>query len=260
MQKNDLRLILVQFNILKGKPAVNRQSIERLLDGKTSEADLILLPEMFNTGFTAQPHQVAESMQGDTVIWMQQLAAEKKAVVGGSLVVTDDAGFYNRFLVAYPSGAVTWYDKRHLFRMGGEHNAFNAGMEQKVIDINGWRCALFVCYDLRFPVWSRSINDYHLALYVANWPQARIEVWNTLLKARAIENQCYVAGVNRVGQDELGRYSGSSQVIDYKGNVKNTTVDDAEGLVEATLSMEGLISFRNDFPVWRDADHFKVNL
>lgn len=258
MQKETLKLILVQLDIANDKPVDNKDRIERLLAGHTMGADIILLPEMFTTGFTNKPHQVSESMQGDTVAWMKQLAVAKAAAVGGSLVVADGTGVFNRFVVAYPSGEVVWYDKRHLFRMGGEHKAYRAGMEKRVIHINGWRCALFVCYDLRFPVWSRSVNDYDLALYVANWPRERIEVWNTLLKARAIENQCYVAGVNRVGQDGLGEYSGSSQVVDFKGGILVEALGNNECFIEATLSMEKLDCYRKDFPAWKDADDFTI--
>lgn len=258
MHTHELKLALVQLDIVNGNPSKSRERAGCLLENLSPDTDLILLPEMFTTGFTQKPQNVAESMQGETLAWMQTMAQAKNAVVGGSLVVAHGDGYFNRFVAAYPSGEIQWYDKRHLFRMGEEHKTYKPGMEKKVIDIKGWRCALFVCYDLRFPVWARATNDYDLALYVANWPQPRIEVWNTLLKARAIENQCYVAGVNRVGQDGLGRYNGSSQIVDFKGNIIVAAMDEREGIIEASLSMEPLKAFRKDFPVWMDADDFNI--
>lgn len=259
MIKSNFKLALIQFDISWESSETNLSTIERVLTNSSDDVDLILLPEMFNTGFTMNPQTVATSMNGEVVQWMQYLAKTKKTVVAGSLVIAENSSFWNRFIAVYPSGELRWYDKRHLFRMGRENKTYSAGNKQIIININGWRCALFICYDLRFPVWSRSINDYDLALYVANWPVTRNNVWETLLKARAIENQCYVAGVNRVGKDGLGDYSGNSMIVDFKGEVLQSLNTGKEGSVEAEISLDLLNEFKKTFPVWMDTDSFTIN-
>ena len=258
MVTDELRITAVQLDVSWEAPELNFVKIEKLLENSQNQSDLILLPEMFNTGFTLKPHKVASSMDGEAIQWMRYLASMKNAVIAGSIVVKDSSQYFNRFIAMYPDGKMEWYDKRHLFRMGGEEKSYTSGKIRKIIEIKGWKCAMFVCYDLRFPVWSRSVNQYDVALYVANWPQARIFAWKTLIKARAIENQCYVVGVNRVGKDGLGNYSGNSMVVDYKGQCIAGPAKPNESLIDATLSLNALNEFKKSFPAWMDADKFNI--
>jgi predicted amidohydrolase len=260
MVTNELHITLVQFNIAWESSKANLQRIEELLSQSEGNPDLILLPEMFNSGFSLKPKNVATTMDGEIIQWMLDLAQRKNAAVAGSLVIEEQSNYYNRFMIVYPNGKMQWYDKHHLFRMVGENKAYSAGNKKVIVKLHGWKLALFVCYDLRFPVWSRSLNDCDLALYVASWPAARNNVWEILLKARAIENQCYVAGVNRVGKDGLGDYLGNSMVVDFKGNPIGDVLTEEEGLVETTIAMQSLNQFRNSFPVWKDADKFSIHL
>ena len=256
MKKNELQIALVQFDIAWESSKTNLQRIEDLLSHSNCEPDLILLPEMFNTGFTLNSKNVATTMDGEIIQWMHTLAHNKNAAVAGSLVIKEDSNFYNRLSIVYPNGKIEWYNKRHLFRMGGENKAYSAGDKRVIVKLYGWKLALFVCYDLRFPVWSRSLNDYDLALYVANWPAVRNNIWEILLKARAIENQCYVAGVNRVGKDGLGNYIGNSMIVDFKGSLVSNPLISQEGVVATTVSLPALKQFKTAFPVWKDADKF----
>ncbi|MDR2926800.1 MAG: amidohydrolase [Cytophagaceae bacterium] len=259
-EANDiLSITMVQYDIQWEASSENMTRIEVLLKKQTHQPDLIVLPEMFNTGFSMESRKVAVNMNSDVVHWMQKTAETYQSVIAGSVAIVDDGRFYNRFLAVYPSGEIVWYDKRHLFRMSGEEKSYSAGNNQRVINIKGWRCALFVCYDLRFPVWLRNCNSYDLLLFAANWPVSRIEAWKTLLKARALENQCYVAGVNRVGQSGDGAvYNGCSVLHDYKGNTVGSLSEYEEGLIEVQLSMSKLNDFREKFPVWMDADEWKI--
>ena len=225
-------------------------------------ADLIVLPEMFATGFTNQIDGTAQPMDGSLVKWMLQKAALKNAAVAGSQIIADGGHCYNRLLFAMPDGRLEWCDKRHLFRMGCENETLTAGKELKIVNFRGWRIRLVVCYDLRFPVWLRNTgNSYDMLLCVANWPTARHDVFETLLRARAIENQCYVVGVNRVGTDGLGiDYSGGSAVIDIYGGVMTRLQENTVGIGRATISLDKLNAFRNSFPTILDADKFEIDL
>lgn len=229
------------------------------------QADLFVLPEMFSTGFSMSPGRVAEPMDGASVAWMRETACRFDAAIGGSLAIRekDSEGrtrFVNRFVFAYPDGRIDWYDKRHLFRMGGERDSYAAGDRRVVVEFRGWRILLLVCYDLRFPVWARNRGDYDLILYTADWPASRSAAWRTLLAARAIENQCYVAGVNRVGSDPLSRYSGDSAVFDFRGEIVAGGEPGCEQLVCAGIDRNALLAFRKKFPAWLDADEFSVRL
>ena len=255
----DLKVALVQSDLFWLDPQKNREHFERKITRLKGKADLIVLPEMFTTGFTMEAENHAEPMSGPTVRWMQSLAETTGAVIAGSLIIEENGAYFNRFIWAQPQGALAWYDKRHLFRMAGEHEVYSAGRQLTTVELNGWRICLFVCYDLRFPVWSRNVNlQYDAAIYVANWPQRREHAWRILLQARAAENQAYVIGVNRVGADGLGiRYSGQSMVVDPVGNI---TIDLADQETEAvtTLSRAHLEHFREKFPAWKDADRFEI--
>lgn len=254
---DSLNISLIQFDINWECITSNIEKVEHLLEGLTNQ-DVVLLPEMFATGFSMKPERIAVSMQHEVIGWMKQMAYRFNCLMVGSLAVEENGLFYNRMLAVYPGGEIKYYNKRHLFRMAGEQKVYRQGEKQVVINYNGWRIALFICYDLRFPVWSRNRNDYDLALYVANWPTARAEVWTTLLKARAIENQCYVAAVNRVGKDNMEAYSGDSIIFDYKGGALTTLGNGVEGVITAGLDKALLNAFRADFPAWLDADNFEI--
>ncbi len=260
MDANSFKISIVQYDIDKKSEDNNFKTIQKLLDQSKHSPNLILLPEMFNTGFSSKPGLIASSMKGKAVKWMQNIAGKMNAVVAGSVVINENSKYFNRLISVFPNGQLEWYNKRHLFRMGGEDEFYTQGEERKIITINDWKFALFVCYDLRFPVWSRNMNDYDVALFAANWPSARNSVWETLLKARAIENQSYVLGINRVGMDELGEYSGNSMVVDFKGNVMDSLGNGVAGLVETTLLKGHLNDFRKAFPAWMDADKFSISI
>ncbi len=254
---NQLNVSLVQFDIRWEDMELNFRKIEELIEANHFDADLIILPEMFNTGFTMRPDLVASHETNLRVSkWMHTLAKKKQATVAGSFACLEDGKYYNRLMAVTPAGLVTHYNKRHLFRMAGEHKVYESGDERVVIKIGKWRIALFVCYDLRFPVWSRNLNLYDMAIYVANWPHKRHEVWQTLLKARAIENQCYVAGVNRIGNDPAESYSGHTVLIDYSGHELLKANNTIETVVNKSISLNDLEKFKRTFPVWMDADNF----
>lgn len=257
--QNELNISLVQLDIRWEDMELNFRRIEELVDNNQFDADLILLPEMFSTGFTMHPERVASEASNVRVInWMKAFSARKMATVAGSMAYYDSGKYYNRLLVVSPSGLWTHYNKRHLFRMAGEHKVYESGKEPVTVEIEGWKVALFVCYDLRFPVWSRNLNQYDLAIYVANWPHKRRVIWQTLLKARAIENQCFVAGVNRVGKDPSESYSGFSALIDYQGRVLKKGKEDQESVVNETICFSKLNEFKKNFPAWMDADGFEI--
>ena len=252
----DLRLAVVQGPLAWHDVPANLDYFGQLL-ADMEAADLVLLPEMFNTGFSMDSATQAEPEMGVTTQWLRQQAQRLNAVVCGSLIVQVAAGDYrNRLIWARPDGSLAHYDKRHLFRMAGEHKHFTAGEQQLQVELKGWRIRPLICYDLRFPVWSRDAQHTDLLFYLASWPAARRAAWNRLLPARAIENLCYVAAVNRTGTDQQGyAYSGDSQVLDFMGE----TLLDAgaqEGVFYATLQASKLAEFKQRFPAYLDADTF----
>ena len=231
----------------------------KVLTRQESATDLIVLPEMFSTGFTMHAAEHAERMDGRSVSWMVETAEKRGAAICGSLIIEDGGNYFNRFILVRKSGQVEYYDKRHLFRLAGEHEHYAPGETLRNFDLNGWRIRPMVCYDLRFPVWSRNRNDYDLLIYVANWPDRRHQAWETLLRARAIENLAFVAGVNRIGMDGNNiRYIGGSAIIDYLGNYLVSFAAEP-GMATAALNMEGLVQFREKFPFHLDADEFTVS-
>ena len=253
----DLTVSLVQDEISWQDPAANRSRYQAFLDA-AGDTDLVVLPEMFSTGYYMEPWEKFETMDGETVAWMTDNARNIGAVITGSLIVKVGEDYLNRMVWAAPDGELSWYDKRHLFRFGGEHHHYRQGNERIVMNLDGWRVALFVCYDLRFPVWSRNLDDYDLGLYVANWPNARQYAWDTLLRARAIENQAYVVGVNRLGSNPNGdNYSGGSAILDFLGMPLEDCRDDRT-MASATLSMDKLNEFREYFPASLDRDDFRI--
>lgn len=256
--KHDLRLALVQTDLAWHDAQANRARFAQLLD-QARGADLIILPEMFTTGFSMESSALAEPEEGATQVWLREQAERLKAVVTGTLIVqAADGSYRNRLLWAQPDGQVLHYDKRHLFRMAGEHEHFTAGDKQVLFEVKGWRVRPLICYDLRFPVWSRDPESTDLLFYTANWPAARRNAWNRLLPARAIENLCYVAGINRVGVDGQGYpYSGDSQVLDFLGD-SLLDAGEGDGVFQISLNAQKLARFRERFPAWRDADGFAL--
>jgi len=245
----------------------------------SQKTEIVVLPEMFSTGFSMQPKKLAETMEGRTLQWMKQVAAKKKIILTGSLIIKDavpplppeglgDEAYYNRLVWVLPNGQVGWYDKRHLFAYGDEDQHYTPGKKRLISSVNGWRINLLICYDLRFPVWSRQSPppsgevgrgpEYDVLIYVANWPERRINAWTTLLRARAIENQCYVIGVNRTGEDgNKIHYTGGSMAIDPLGEILYHKKDEEE-IFTVSLDKSVLEKAREKFPFWRDADRFRI--
>lgn len=221
------------------------------------EADLYVLPEMWATGFVTAPDDVAEDITSSpTLAWMREMAARCDAAIAGSVAIREaDTTYRNRMFFVRPDGTFDHYDKRHLFSYGGEDRRYAAGTRREVVEWRGVRFLLQICYDLRFPVFSRNASDYDVALYVASWPESRIDVWRTLLKARAIENQCYAVGVNRCGDDPVAHYCGGTMACDAYGKVVASCEDNAESVAVVEIDMERLRRFRERFPVLADADH-----
>ncbi|MBW1778295.1 MAG: amidohydrolase [Deltaproteobacteria bacterium] len=252
---SDLTLTLIQPEPVWEDISANLDLFDRLTAQIQDPTDLILLPEMFTTGFTMNAEKLAQDMAGSGVQWLKETAGRKNADVAGSLIIREKDRFYNRLVWAKPDGSLFCYDKRHLFRMAGEDRFYAAGEDRLTVQLQGWRIRPFICYDLRFPVWCRNRqNAYDAAVFVANWPRTRSDHWKSLLTARAIENQCYVVGVNRVGKDGNGlEYSGDSAVIDPTG--KRLFQKAGEPVIaRLTLSREVLMEYRNAFPAWMDAD------
>ena len=253
-----LRVTLVQTELQWQDPAGNRHRLAAHFRGLLGHTDLVVLPEMFSTGFSMDAAALAEDMDGPTVGWMREEAAALGCVVTGSLIVREAGHCRNRLIWARPDGTVEHYDKRHLFRVAGEQDHYAAGTRRLVVDLKGWRVCPMICYDLRFPVWSRNRDDYDLLLYVANWPQRRAHAWSTLLRARAIENLSYVVGVNRIGKDGNGAsYSGDSVALDYLGQPLSSE-GGGDRVETAVLDLASLQSYRAIFPSHLDADRFEL--
>lgn len=248
-----MKITILQRDIEWANPSVNINRADEAID-RNPGSDIYVLPEMFSTGFCTNPEGIAESDNSETLQWLKRKAAAIDAAIAGSVAVTKDGKFYNRFYFVKPDGSVTHYDKKHLFTYGGEHKCFTAGNERVVVEFRGVRILLEICYDLRFPVWARNRGDYDMILYVASWPTPRVSAWSALLVARAIENQCYVAGVNRVGNDPACQYCGGSVVIDPYGKTIAACTDNLECEATATIDIEALEAFRAKFPVLNDAD------
>ena len=254
------RVSLVQQPLAWNDPAANRAHFAQLLAPLAGMTDLVVLPEMFTTGFTMKPEEFAEAADGPTRAWLLEQARILDAAVGGSVAVNDNGRYFNRFMLAMPQGLTYWYDKRHLFRMGGEHRHYSAGSHALIIEWRGLRLCPLVCYDLRFPVWSRRRPelDYDLVIYAANWPAPRRSAWSALLRARAIENQAYCVGVNRVGEDGGGNaYVGDSVALDFMGQPLVELLDNPQ-VITVPLDIEAVRAWRDKFPAHRDADAFTL--
>lgn len=254
-----LTVSYIQSDLVWENSAQNRLNFEQQINKLQEVTNLIVLPEMFTTGFAMQPKNLAESMEGKTVKWMIQMAKKSNAAICGSIIISENNRYYNRFIFVNPSGDIQQYNKRHLFTLAGEHHKYEGGNKKVIINYKGWKICPMVCYDLRFPVWSRNTNDYDLLVYVANWPQPRIVAWNTLLKARAIENMSYVIGVNRVGTDPNGNnYNGNSVILDPLGNLVSPIAENIETCQTVTLSKSDLVTIRKKFNFLNDQDSFTL--
>lgn len=254
-----MKATIVQCGLGWEDRKANLAHISSLLDAASPGSGMVVLPEMFTTGFTMNPAPLAEAMDGPTVRWMKERAAAGGFALCGSVIIGEESRYYNRLIFVNPDGEVTYYDKRHLHTMSGEHTVYSRGNKRVVVPYREFSFNLQVCYDLRFPVWSRNRGDTDIIIYSANWPSVRSSVWKALLVARAIENQCYVIGVNRVGVSPDGTsYTGDSAIIGPKGELLASLESGAEGVVSADLSRESLDKYREDMPIWRDADPFEL--
>jgi predicted amidohydrolase len=252
-----LHVVGIQADLFWENPTKNIASFEDKINSLPENTDLIVLPEMFTSGFTMKPEKVAEKMNGSTISWMQKIAIEKQIAITGSLVVKENNNYYNRLVFVHPSGEIETYNKRHSFTLAGEDKVYTSGTEKLIVTYKGWKICPLVCYDLRFPVWARNTENYDLLIYMANWPDKRIKAWNTLLKARSIENMCYTIGVNRTGIDANNyEYSGNSLIVDFLGEEIFSLPKNEVGFVSANLSKksQGLVKEKLGF--LNDKDSF----
>jgi predicted amidohydrolase len=253
-----LKIALVQTNLIWENPIENRSHLAQKITGFMEEVDLIVLPEMFSSGFTMNPKAVAETMNGETIAWLQHLAKAKDCAITGSLVIEENGKYYNRLVFVYPNGELKTYDKRHLFTLAGEDKVYTAGKEKLIIEYKGFRICPLICYDLRFPVFARNVEDYDVLIYVANWPKPRINAWDILLKARAVENMSYAIGVNRIGMDENElEYVGHTQAVDFLGNYL-LEAQETDGVFIVELDKEKLLETRSKLAFLKDKDSFKL--
>lgn len=259
----NLKLALIQTALHWKDKTANFAMLEEKIWGIEDKVDLIILPEMFSTGFTMDASEMSEPMNFTACKWLKQMASQTQSVITGSVIIQENGHFFNRMLWAKPDGELLWYDKRHLFRMANEDESYSMGKEKKVFELKGWKILPQVCYDLRFPVWSRNSSkegeiEYDVCIYIASWPKPRINAWDILLQARAVENLAYCVGVNRVGEDgNQVPYSGHTAAYNYKGEQMVFSADKEETLI-VELNAHGLDAFREKFPAWKDADQFKI--
>lgn len=267
---SSLTITTIQTNLYWENKESNLSMLEDKLRNIEEKTEIVVLPEMFSTGFSMRPAELAETMDGETMTWMKKMAEKFRIVLTGSIIIEEDGQYFNRMIWMLPNGQLGFYNKRHLFAFAGEDQHYTAGTQRKIASVKGWKINLQVCYDLRFPVWARQSPsaseegekglEYDVLIYVANWPERRSHAWKTLLCARAIENQCYVVGVNRVGKDGADVYhSGNSMVIDPLGEVLYHMAND-EDTFTITLQKDHLDTVRTKFPFWKDVDEFNISL
>ncbi|MFV8368998.1 nitrilase family protein [Flavobacterium sp. LB2R40] len=253
-----MKIILIQAPLVWENPKSNRDYFEARINAITEKVDLIVLPEMFTSGFTMDPSIVAETMEGETIVLLKALAQARNSAITGSLVIEENNTFYNRMVFVFPSGAIQCYDKKHLFTLAGEDKVYTSGTQKTIVDYLDWKICLQICYDLRFPVFSRNSEDYDLVIYVASWPKIRTNAWDALLKARAIENMSYAIGVNRIGTDANGyEYIGHSQAIDFLGNYV-LEPQESEGVFTVVLDKEKMLETRQKLGFLNDRDSFEI--
>jgi predicted amidohydrolase len=255
-----LKITLIQTHLFWEDKGANLALLEQKIVNLAEPTEVVILPEMFTTGFSMQPTLHAETMEGPSVQWMRKIAMTQKIILTGSLIIEENGNYYNRLIWMLPNGALGYYDKRHLFAFAGEDQHYTAGNKRLIASVKGWKINLQICYDLRFPTWARQAapNEYDVLVYVANWPEKRSPAWKTLLVARAIENQAFVVGVNRVGLDGNNiAHSGNSMVVSPLGEVLFHSADQ-ESVFQVTLQRDELEQTRAQFPFWKDADFFTI--
>jgi len=253
-----MKIALIQSSLFWENPEKNRNKLGEKINAISESVDLIVLPEMFSSGFTMQPNDVAETMEGETIAWLKHLAKVKNVAITGSLIITEKGTFHNRLVFVFPSGEIQFYDKRHLFTLAGEDEVYTAGHKKLIVEYKGWKICPLICYDLRFPVFSRNAEEYDLLIYVANWPEIRIKAWDALLKARAIENVSYTIGVNRIGEDGNKLvYNGHSQAVNFLGDYLMEPVE-SKGVFIIQLDKAELLLARKKFAFLSDQDSFAL--
>jgi len=256
---NSLTIALIQTDLIWENPEENRRLLNDKINAISTAVDLIILPEMFTSGFTMNATEVSETMDGQTIAWLKSTAKEKQTAIIGSLVISENDNFYNRLVCVEPTGYITKYDKRHTFTLAGEHKVYTAGIEKVIFNYKGWKICPLICYDLRFPVWARNVEDYDLLLYVANWPKIRTNAWDALLKARAIENMAYCIGVNRIGLDGNNyEYIGHSGAYDVLGNRMDAIPENKEAIEIVVLEKEHINTYREKLNFLNDKDDFNL--
>lgn len=256
-----LFVVGIQASLFWENPQKNREYFESKINSLPLNINLVVLPEMFTSGFTMNAINVAEKMNGNTISWMQKLASKNNFAIAGSLVIEENSKFYNRFVFVHPSGKIDFYNKHHTFTLAGEDKIYTSGNQKTIITYKGWKICPLICYDLRFPVWARNTENYDLLLYVASWPIARIKAWDTLLKARAIENMSYVIGVNRIGVDDNGyEYCGNSLIVDYLGSQISDLQHNEEGIILANINKKAQEDTREKLGFLKDKDSFSIDL
>ncbi len=257
--QNELKIVGIQADLVWENPAKNMAFFEEKITSLDTNTDLVVLPEMFTTGFTMNPENVAEKMDGASVSWMKKMAKEKNIAIVGSLVILEDDNYFNRLVFVHPSEKIEYYNKRHSFSLAGEDKVYTSGNTKLIVDYKGWKICPLICYDLRFPVWARNQENYDLLLFMANWPLARIKAWKTLLNARAIENMSYVIGVNRTGKDANNyEYSGDSLIIDYLGDELSSLKNNEVGIIKTTLNKTYQNNIRKKLGFLNDKDAFNI--
>ena len=268
---SSLTITIIQPNLQWENKRANLAMLSQKIKNIKEKTEVVILPEMFSTGFSMQPEVLAEKMDGQTMQWMKRISADKKIILTGSIISEENEKYFNRLIWMLPNGEYGYYDKRHLFAYAMEHQHYTAGSKRLIAQVKGWKINLMVCYDLRFPVWARQSpspslspggegheQEYDVSIFVANWPAKRSHAWKTLLQARAIENQCYVIGVNRVGEDgNKIYYSGDSMIVDPLGEILYQKANE-EDIFTYTLQKEKLNEVREKFPFWKDADEFNL--
>lgn len=275
LNMNTLKTIFIQSDLSWENPEANRNYFKTKINKITTDVDLIILPEMFTTGFSMNAVSLAEEMEGETVAWIRQIAEEKNVAIMGSMIIkesfdsaqdstfnsdNDNNSFYNRLLFVFPSGEIQYYDKRHTFTLAKEHETYTSGNKKLIIAYKGWKICPLICYDLRFPAWARNQEEYDLLIYVASWPKIRISAWNALLKARAIENMSYTIGVNRIGLDgNKYEYVGHSVAYDALGNALSKEFNENECVISVDLQKEEQNSIRKKLGFLKDRDVFKFS-
>ncbi|MBB3123446.1 putative amidohydrolase [Mesoflavibacter sabulilitoris] len=260
MEENSLHVAIIQADLVWENPNQNRENFTKKIEEITQDVDLIVLPEMFTSGFTMTPEHIAETEEGETIIWMKKMAFQKNAAIVGSVAIKDNSDYYNRLFFVHTNGLIDTYDKKHTFTLAGEDKVYKRGNSKVIVNYKGFKIQPLICYDLRFPVWSRiAEEDYDVLIYVANWPKIRVHAWNTLLQARAIENMSYCIGVNRVGLDANNyEYSGHSAVYDALGKKLSTIQPNFEGVEVIVLNKKHIDDVRSKLRFLDDKDSFSL--